>query len=501
MGSVQSVQGDFKLRHPREAAELFRRACSKQQLMGSEWERGIYYADNGHPVDYRGNDGRPGMADIFAGLLAKKSGWVAQSEFDGGPVIGLRKVRVGGKASNPADFCEWVLEPGNQLELVTPALDVRQLPRLNGMVRQMNGELTEVCDRLGLLVGKSGWTPTEAPGGLLRAPKTRYPPMYALMSQDDKEAASDTSSVQFTFDQKDEKTAIEMARVMLGMMPLFTAMANNSPLKFGAYRGFESERMERWNHYLDDRPEHKPRMGNMPWVFDKDISYEKYAERVARLPLMFVVDNGIYKPAQGETFSQLIDKGEATLSSFADFLTSTTYDIRWKRGLEARQMDTPDNPRMVMGLGTLWAALLYDDQARHQMHELVTGWKQPTRDQLRWDVPRLGLETAVSDGTNRTLRDLGREVLGVAEQAIGRLYKGKKDMAEVQSYLEPLREVVDGRNAAHKTIVQLGLEKSPSRQSECMFLSNHDIMSTLWLIRRNHVTGSMGYNQTRSALG
>lgn len=440
MGVPQNSRNNRQLTSVADAATYHHQSCRKpeERRVGHEWETFLAYPDGG-AVDYVGKDGKAGFVDVLKAMHKANTGWQPVTDGANGPLIGLERTVPGGNPRSVVDKEQISAEPGCQLEYASAA--PRGLGELGRSLSRFHSELSQALDRLNMVPMGAGWMPTPSEAGQLRVPKTRYQQMFSYMRGEDKAAACDSCSVQATFDYTSEKNAVEIARLTTALMPLATAFANNSPSKYGVISGAtQSHRMERWNRYLPDEPEATKRSGNMPWVHEKDFGFDAYVNRMGKLPLMFVVEDGLYRPSNGKTFGDTVRAGDATLSDYANFLTSTTYDIRFKSGIEVRQMDSTQDPKLVMAYTALWTGLLYDDKARNAALELVSPWSQSTRDRLREDVPRHGLSTPIGV-TGRTLGDLAKEVLPLAAA-------GLKRLGESPALLAPLEDMLVHGNRA-----------------------------------------------------
>ena len=103
----------------------------------------------------------------------------------------------------------------------------------------------------------------------------------------------------------------------------------------------------------------------------------------------------------------------ADASDWADHLTTIFPEVRLKQYLEMRGAD--GGPwRRICALPALWVGLLYDEAALDAAWELVKGWTADHQ-QLRREVPRLGLKTPFKGGS---VRELARRVLAIALEGL-----------------------------------------------------------------------------------
>ncbi len=122
-----------------------------------------------------------------------------------------------------------------------------------------------------------------------------------------------------------------VAKMRVGILatPVVSALYANSPLSGGRENGFVSKRLMIWRDTDPDR------CGQIPFVFDPEFGYERYAQWALDVPLFFVVRGKHYEPGDGTTFRQFLDKGfrglRPTLGDWETHLTTLFPDVRLKR--------------------------------------------------------------------------------------------------------------------------------------------------------------------------
>ncbi|MEO6031300.1 MAG: glutamate-cysteine ligase family protein, partial [Burkholderiaceae bacterium] len=112
---------------------------------------------------------------------------------------------------------------------------------------------------------------------------------------------------------------------------------------------------------------------------------------------------------------------------------------RLKKFLEMRGADGGPWNRLC-ALPAFWVGLLYDDAALDAAWDLVKDFSLVERNQLRDDVPRLGLRTPFRDGS---LRELAVEALKIAHAGLRRRAVLSSNGADETSFIEPLLEIAD----------------------------------------------------------
>ncbi|HLC09022.1 MAG TPA: glutamate-cysteine ligase family protein, partial [Methyloceanibacter sp.] len=138
-----------------------------------------------------------------------------------------------------------------------------------------------------------------------------------------------------------------------------------------------------------------------------------------------------------------------TLDDWADHLTTLFPDVRMKRFLEMRGADAGDF-HQLRALPALWVGLLYDARAQSEAAALIADWTESERQGLRDAVPRLGLATPFR---GRTLREVAREVVSIAEAGLERRACFDRDGEDERKYLKPLIATVEaGRSPADRLL-------------------------------------------------
>jgi glutamate--cysteine ligase len=135
----------------------------------------------------------------------------------------------------------------------------------------------------------------------------------------------------------------------------------------------------------------------------------------------------------------------ATLDDWTLHLSTLFPEARLKQFIEVRGCDAGSIP-MILALGPLCHALLYDDVAMREATALTAALDMSDRLDLATAVARTGLSTEIP-AVGRTVLELARELIDIAEDGLRRV--GPVELP----FLEPLREIVDtGRSPADHVI-------------------------------------------------
>ena len=407
--------------------------------LGTEHEKFPFYANDLTPVPYKGRDGRGGIEAILQGVR-ETTGWSPIE--DAGSLIGLFDEKAGGAIS---------LEPGGQFELSGAPLD---------NVHETDSELAAHLDLANRIAAKHGvefaslgmsplWTLEQTP----RMPKSRYRIMTAYMPKVGTRGLDmmyRTCTVQVNLDYRNEADMVRKLRISIALQPITTALFASSPFTDGKLNGLLSARSEIW------RDTDNQRAGMTPFVFDDGFGFERYVDWVLDVPMYFVKRGETYHDVAGANFRDLLDgklaalPGEkATLSDWANHVSTIFPEVRLKRYLEMRGADSGSREHII-ALPALFVGLLYDEDSLTAAWDLVKGWSAQQRQALRDDAPKLGLDAMIA---GRSARDVARDALAIARAGLKRRARLDASGHDEGRHLDVLdARVARGRTAAQDLI-------------------------------------------------
>jgi glutamate--cysteine ligase len=331
------------------------------------------------------------------------------------------------------------IEPGGQLEFA--ARPVTHADEMKEELRAYVKELCGISAGLGLAWLGVGFRPFGTIDDVTWMPKFRYDIMREYMPTRGglaHEMMKRTATVQVNLDYSDPDDAGEKMRACMSVTSILTAIFASSPIVDGKESGYQSYRGHVWTDTDPDR------CGLLDFVFSDGDVFKAYTEWALDVPLFFVYRSG-YVPAGGITFRRFMREGfqghRATLEDWALHLSTLFPEARMKRFIEVRGCDS-GSLALVLALGPLSRALLYDDTARRAAIALTASLDMNERRALVEAAARSGLRAQVGS-TGRSVGDLARDLLAIAEDGLGRLEPGELP------YLEPVREIVhSGRTQA-----------------------------------------------------
>src|SRR5689334_17247337 len=220
-----------------------------------------------------------------------------------------------------------------------------------------------------------------------------------------------TCTVQTNHDFSSEADMVKKLRVALALQPVATALFANSPFTEGRPNGFLSFRSEIW------RDTDNQRAGTLPWAFESGMGFERWVDYALDVPMYFVKRGDRYVDLAGQSFRDLMAgklpglPGErATISDWANHVSTIFPEVRLKRYLEMRGSDANPWPRLP-ALPALWVGILYDDTSLDAAWDLVKDWTAEERQGLRDEVPKAGFAASIH---GRRMLDLAKECLAIS---------------------------------------------------------------------------------------
>lgn len=366
--------------------------------IGTEHEKiGFRLSDN-TPLPYHGECSVKAMLDGM-----QRFGWAPVYEAEN--VIALKR-----------DGASVSLEPGGQFELSGAPLEA--VHQTCGEVSRHMREVKEVADEIGAGFLSLGFRPDTKLEDVPVMPKGRYKIMREYMKKvgtHGREMMFRTCTVQTNLDFSSEADMVKKMRVSLALQPIGTALFANSPFADGKLNGYKSYRSRIW---LDTDAD---RTGMLPFAFEDGFGFERYVDYALDVPMYFVYRNGVYLDASGKSFRDFLEgkldilPGEKpTLSDFDDHLSVIFPEVRLKTFLEMRGSDTVPWGELC-AFPAFWVGLLYDQSALDTAWDLVKDWTEEERDQLRRDVPKMGLQTPFRD---KTLREIALAALAISREGL-----------------------------------------------------------------------------------
>ena len=372
-----------------------------QWRVGTEHEKFPFLKDTLGPVPYAGSRSiralHEGLRDAY--------GW--QGVYEGEHIIAL---------SNPHSLANISLEPGGQFELSGAPLETVGETCIE--ITEHLKQVREIGDKLGIGFLGLGASPVWMRDDTPIMPKGRYNIMAPYMDKVGtmgRDMMFRTCTVQVNLDYADEADMVKKLRTSIALQPLATALFANSPFLEGKPNGYQSFRSHVWTDTDNARA------GMTPFVFEDGMSIERYVEFALDVPMYFVMRDGKYLNAAGESFRKFLEgklpqlPGEKpNMRDWADHLTTIFPEVRLKKYLEMRGADSGLQDKLC-ALPALWIGLLYDQSSLDAAYDLIKPSTETQRQSMRDEVAVKGLHAQFM---GRTLLDVSREVLKIARAGL-----------------------------------------------------------------------------------
>jgi glutamate--cysteine ligase len=391
--------------------------------IGTEHEKFAFTTEGHRPIPYEGRRSIRALLEGMQHLL----GW--EPIMEGDNIIGLADVTGGGAIS---------LEPGGQFEL--SGAPVETVHQTCSELMAHLAQVKEVAAPLHIGFLGLGMTPNWTRADMPTMPKGRYKIMTAYMPKVGRyglDMMYRTCTVQTNLDFSSEADMVKKLRVSLALQPVATALFANSPFTEGKPNGFLSFRSQIWTDTDNQRA------GMLPWAFEPGMGFERYVDYALDVPMYFIKRGDDYIDVAGKSFrdhlaGRLIPGERATLSDWANHISTIFPEVRLKRYLEMRGSD--GGPwRRLPALAAFWAGLLYDDASLDAGWEIVKDWTAQERQTFRDEVPRLGFKASVR---GRSALDLARTTLELAANGLQRRAHHDAQGNDETRYLRPLQDFV-----------------------------------------------------------
>lgn len=401
--------------------------------IGTESEKFGVYSDL-TPLMY---DGTEGIEGIFNDLITKFR-WVPEQEYEGGPVIALKRNNADGSLASIT------LEPACQLELSgAPLKDIEDIAaEFDDHLR----ELKTVCKDREISWMGVGFHPWATHAMLPWVPKMRYSvmrdylPHHGTMALD---MMRRTCTVQSNLDYCSEDDAMRKLQLALRIQPIVTAMFANSPWVEGKATGERSHRAQVWLNVDPDRTGLLPFM----WKNLSMLGYRDYVEWALDVPMFMIKRGADSVPNTGQTFREFMRDGfqghHATLEDWEKHLSTLFPEVRIKNTIEVRGVDAQGR-ELYPALPAFWKGLMHSEKAIAAMDQLTQSLTYQDMTQVRPQVAVLALDARLQ---NQALRAWAEQLVDIAE-------KGLPD--HERRYLAPLKQLV----SQGKTPADLLLERT-----------------------------------------
>ena len=325
-------------------------ADAKSTRVGIELEHLVLHGDGGARVGYSEEHG-------IEDLLERMSANWPEKTYEDGHLMGVARTMEGIRETV-------TLEPGGQVEL--SAGPFNDLFTALEVIDDFEDELNGLLDPVGQLAVLMGYSPIEPAREVELIPKARYRLMDRHFSEIGPYGVCmmrGSASTQVSIDYADEKEAIRKMRLACAAAPILAMMCDNTVMFEGELREHFLVRTEIWNGVDQDR------CGVVPGVFDKDFSFERYANWLLDIPSIVAPDGQGGWTYDTRSFGEIFAETPMGQTDVQHVLSMVFPDVRLKGYIEFRSMDALQ-PKYAAAVAALIKGCFYADSALDDMEKL-----------------------------------------------------------------------------------------------------------------------------------
>ena len=303
------------------------------------------------------------------------------------------------------------LEPGNQVELSGAKL--KSIHLVCNESYKFLDELKEACKKINLKMMSVSFDPFTKLQSVPKTPKQRYEIMNNEMPKKGELSLHmmyQTCGTQINLDYTSEKDFVKKFKLSSFLVPISIAIFANSSIVENKNSGYLSYRSKVWQHTA---------RAGLPKYFLEDMNFEKYADMVMKMPLLFVLKDSNHLNAAGKTFKDfvagnlsIVNNAKSPNRDFKTHLATIFTEVRLKQYIEIRSLDTCEwdchcgGPAFYVGL--LYASL---DEA----HDIISKWNVSEVLNAYIEAPKKGLNTLIG---SKTILEWGKIFLSLSRKGL-----------------------------------------------------------------------------------
>lgn len=403
--------------------------------IGVEFEHFIIDKDTLRSISYYEEGG---VGDTLKDL--EKLGY--QGVYEGDHILGLNK--------GPKHI---TTEPGSQLELsIDASMDIKELEK---EYLDFMRDLVPILDKKNQDIIAVGYHPVTKIDEIKLLPKKRYDFMYDYFKTKGTHAHNmmkGTAALQVAIDFSSQEDYIKKFKIVNALTPVFYAMFENAYY----FEGKESE-LHNMRSYIWENCD-KERSGLVPSSLDADFNYKKYGEYILQGSPIFIWEDGKEVSAQGKTVAQLLDPEKYTKEEIEHYLTMYFPDVRTKKYIEIRMMDSVPYP-LNFSVIALIKGLLYDEEILDKLSDFTKCTTVKEVENTKEEMMTKGLDAKLN---GITLLEVGKFLLKLAEMGLENKEK---------PYLEPLSKMLEIGKSPYELTKDLA-DKGKRQSLEANILNN-----------------------------
>lgn len=345
-------------------------------------------------------------------------------------------------------------EPAGQFEVSIEAS--RSIEDLEQKYILFIEEINPILYDKGQRLAAIGYHPVTKIEDIKISPKKRYSYMYdhfKTRGSHSHNMMKGTAAVQVILDYKDEEDFVRKYRAGSWLSPILYTIFENAYIFEASPSQSHGIRQFIWKNTDPSRS------GLLESAFSEDFSYEKYADYILNNDVIFLDDDEGLRSTEGKLFRDIFDPLDYTEEEIFHAVSIVFPDIRLKKYLEYRMMDSLPYPLNFSPV-SLIKGLFYKDKNLSKLEELFAKVGYQEASKAREDSMEKGLG-AIYNG--KTINEWGLYLIGLAEESLeGRerqILSPIKDLLEQGlSPRDKFKEIYDKdglKEAVKNTIVEV----------------------------------------------
>ena len=391
--------------------------------IGIEHEKFLFDNKNNRRIDYNS------ILKMFDQLY--EFGW--KPIYEKNNIIGLTK-----------DDKSITLEPGNQIELSGAKLN--NIHEACAESHEYLFELKQVIEKLNFKIISAGFDPISKLSDIPNNPKQRY----EVMTKDMPEGGSlsldmmyRTCGTQLNVDYVSEQDFTKKFKLSNYLTPINIALFANSSVLEKKDSGYFSYRSHAWQ---------QTSRGGLPEFFLEDFNFEKYADFVMNMSLLFLQRDGKYISGKNYTFKDYmngkipeVENKLPTENELSTHLGTIFTENRLKKYIELRSMDACGWDCLCSG-PAFNTGLIYGNL--DEALDVVNKWDKTEVLNAYKEVPKKGLSTQLM---GKDLFYWSSLILNISKKGLSnRNVLNKKNINE-EKFLDHLFRIIENKktNADH----------------------------------------------------
>ena len=371
--------------------DYFKSGIKKKLLIGVENEKFLFSKKYNKRANYS-------EVKKVLSILKSKYNWKPVKEKNN--LIGLNYL---GKSIS--------LEPGNQIELAGDQLKNIHQVCFEGNLFQK--QLDDACDQVGLSSMAIGYDPYTKLSKVPNNPKARYKVMTKEMPKGGNLSLNmmyQTAGTQINLDYISENDFIKKFKLIASLTPISIGIFANSPVKEKKLTKYLSYRSKVWQ---------STSRGGLPKIFLENLNFEKYADFIINMPLLFLNKVNKVVSAKGKTFNDYmlgnikeIKKQKPKEKDLEVHLSTIFTELRLKKYIEIRSLDACEWDCHCAG-PAFYTGLIYSNL--EESLDIIKNWKIDDILNAYLEAPKKGLKTEIN---KKSIRNWGKVFFKLSKKGL-----------------------------------------------------------------------------------